>query len=114
SNRSNSSTGMYSRTSSNSVSARRLPSTSSPCNRLSNKSAISLLIFLAEQKRNLHGDRVRRTVDFACEAVPALVIFHVGFAPYGVGRQAIDRTGINADMTPADTLLFVYDHRHIE
>ena len=41
-------------------------------------------------------------------------MFHVGLSSPDIDGQAIHRTGLNADVTAANALLFVYDHRYIE
>ena len=68
----------------------------------------------AQQERNFDGNGVSRTIDLACEAGPALVMFHIGLSFPGFDGQAIHRAGLDADVTAADALLFVYDHRYIE
>ena len=67
-----------------------------------------------DEEGDLHGDGILGAVDFTGEAVPALVVAHMGFGGQRVHAQAIGGAGIQADAAAGDALCEVDDHRHVE
>src|SRR3954466_9078612 len=73
-----------------------------------------MMVLSAQQVGDLHGDGVLGAVELAGQAVPALVVAHVGLAGLGADRQAVDRAGVDADVAALDAPVLVDDHRDVE